>query len=158
MAIGLVICAGLLGARAVWLKNDDLGPVVVVEVRGEVSYPGFHAVQPPGTLRAALTAAGGDASGVEDRVLGPGLRVLLSDGVATVEPMDQRLVFGLPLDLNTASAEALETIPGIGPSRATAIVADRSRNGSFATVDELERVHGFGALTVERIRPFLWAE
>ena len=74
---------------------------------------------------------------------------------AEVTAADELLVFGLPLDLNTATAEALAAIPGIGPSRSSAIVTDRDENGPFASVSEVERVHGIGPATVEKIRPFV---
>jgi competence protein ComEA len=158
MAVALVVVGGILGARAIWTQNEDVAPVVVVEVRGEVPNPGFHAVPPPGRLRAALAAAGGDLNGIEDRPVGPGMRVQLLDGIATVMPMDERTVFGLPIDLNTASVKALEAIPGIGPKRASAIVRDREQSGPFATVDALDRVGGIGETTVGRIRPFVMVE
>jgi len=59
------------------------------------------------------------------------------------------------LDPNRASAAELELLPGIGPSLAGRIVADRQLHGPFATVEELERVKGIGARTVERLSPLL---
>jgi competence protein ComEA len=67
------------------------------------------------------------------------------------------LVFGLPIDVNTASPAALESIPGIGPSRAAAIIDARAEGGRFASVDDLQRVSGIGPATVEQIRPFVSA-
>lgn len=49
-----------------------------------------------------------------------------------------------PVDLNTATVELLQMLPGIGPATATAIVDDRDRHGPFASVDDLERVPGIG--------------
>ena len=57
------------------------------------------------------------------------------------------------VNINTASAAQLDTLPGIGPSKAAAIVADRDANGSFSSCDELSRVTGVGAKTVANIRP-----
>jgi competence protein ComEA len=59
------------------------------------------------------------------------------------------------LDLNTATAAQLEALPGIGPSRAAEIIADRTANGPFRTVDELDRVKGIGPSTLDRLRPML---
>lgn len=67
----------------------------------------------------------------------------------------QALLLGLPLELNTASAEDLEALPGIGPGVARAIVEDRARRGHFRSVDELERVRGIGPKALERLRGFL---
>ena len=70
-------------------------------------------------------------------------------------PAQVGLAFGIPLDLNTASAEDLEAVPGLGPSRAGAIVADRAARGPFGAVQELDRVRGFGPATVQRLAPFV---
>lgn len=54
--------------------------------------------------------------------------------------------------VNTASAEALTALPGIGPARAAAIVETRRRDGPFQRVEDLQRVPGIGPQTVERLR------
>jgi competence protein ComEA len=60
-----------------------------------------------------------------------------------------------PIDLNTATASELETLPGVGPATAAAIVDDRERHGPFAAVGDLERVPGIGpaklAAIVDRV-------
>lgn len=56
------------------------------------------------------------------------------------------LLFGRPLDLNRADARALETLPGIGPTRARQIVAERSKR-AFASVADVTRVRGIGSRT-----------
>lgn len=58
------------------------------------------------------------------------------------------------ININRASPSELETLPGIGPSKAAAIVANRP----YLTVDELERVPGIGAKTVEQLRPLVVVE
>ena len=57
--------------------------------------------------------------------------------------------------LNSATAEQLTSLPGIGMVRAQAIVDDRSNHGRYRTVEDLARVHGIGAATVERLRPLV---
>ena len=58
-----------------------------------------------------------------------------------------RLLWGLPLDLNREDASAIEALPGIGPGRARAIVAERP----LCTFDDLDRVSGIGPVTLRRI-------
>jgi len=62
-----------------------------------------------------------------------------------------RRLFGLALDLNCSDAPTLETLPGIGPARAQAIV-DARRRVRYRRVDDLLRVPGIGSKTLERIR------
>jgi competence protein ComEA len=56
------------------------------------------------------------------------------------------------LDLNRASAEELEALPGIGPSRAQAVVRWRAEHGSFRNLEDLLEVPGIGPATLERLR------
>jgi competence protein ComEA len=89
-------------------------------------------------------------------------------GEATLERMRGRLVFGgapagpaprgapppaaaQPLDLNRASVEDLEALPGIGPALAARIVAARQER-LFSSIEDLERVPGIGPATLQRLR------
>lgn len=65
-----------------------------------------------------------------------------------------RLLYGLRFDLNQVSAKALEALPGIGPTRAAAIVQWREAR-PFQSVSELRAVPGIGPVTVERLSPYL---
>jgi competence protein ComEA len=56
------------------------------------------------------------------------------------------------IDINTASAAELETLPGIGPALAKRIVEHRQANGPFAKVDDLQAVKGVGPKLLGRIR------
>jgi competence protein ComEA len=56
------------------------------------------------------------------------------------------------VDLNTASQSELESVKGIGPKKAQAIIEFRKKNGNFKTVDELDKVPGFGQKTVDKVK------
>jgi competence protein ComEA len=56
------------------------------------------------------------------------------------------------VDVNTAGQSVLEGLPGIGPSKARAIIEYRSTNGPFASCDDLARVNGIGPATVSSLR------
>ena len=57
-----------------------------------------------------------------------------------------------PIDINTADAAALQTLPGIGKTKAAAIIAHREAHGPFATVDDLKNVKGVGEMTLEKLK------
>lgn len=61
------------------------------------------------------------------------------------------------IDINTASADELTTLPGIGETLAGRIVADREKNGPFSSVDELTRVDGVGEKKLEEISDLVTA-
>lgn len=58
---------------------------------------------------------------------------------------------GVEVDLNSASGRELSLVPGIGPKLAKRIIANRQRLGEFPTLESLQRVHGIGPKTTERV-------
>jgi competence protein ComEA len=63
----------------------------------------------------------------------------------------------VPVDVNSAGKAELSLLPGVGPSLAAAIVADRERSGPFRSTDELDRVRGIGPAALARLRPHVAA-
>lgn len=59
------------------------------------------------------------------------------------------------INLNTATVAELDALKGVGPGKAKAIVAYRDKNGPFKAVDDLKNVKGFGAKSVDKLRPEL---
>lgn len=59
------------------------------------------------------------------------------------------------LELNSATEAELDALPGVGPSRAQAIIEHRTKNGPFASVDELRNVKGIGDKTFAELKPLL---
>lgn len=57
-----------------------------------------------------------------------------------------------PVDINAADAKTLESLNGVGPAKAEAIVEYRAKNGPFKSVDELEKVSGIGKATIDKNR------
>ena len=62
------------------------------------------------------------------------------------------------LNINTASAEELRTLPNIGEQMAKRIINYRTQHGNFANVDALQKVKGIGPKTIEKLRPFIDAK
>jgi competence ComEA-like helix-hairpin-helix protein len=67
-----------------------------------------------------------------------------------------RRLFGLQIDINRADAATLASLPGIGPARASAILAARAQR-PFASVEDLERVSGIGPVLLGRLREWVTA-
>ena len=59
------------------------------------------------------------------------------------------------VNLNTATVAELDAVNGIGPSKASAIVEYRNKNGPFKSVDDLQNVKGFGKKSIDKLRPEL---
>ena len=81
------------------------------------------------------------------QLLGAGLLALLL-GLAPLGAVAQEVE---PINVNTASEELLTELPGIGPSKAAAIVEDREANGPYESAQDLTRVSGIGEGTVANL-------
>ncbi len=137
---------------------------LVIDVAGKVRKPGI-AVLPPGSrVVDALEAAGGARRGVDLTALNlarpvvDGEQILV--GVAPVPGVAGSLGATAPegtalVNLNSADQPTLETLPGVGPVTAEAILAWRTDNGGFTSVDELLEVDGIGEATLEDLAPLV---
>ncbi len=96
-------------------------------------------------------AVAGSASSVEEGSTRPRPGQVAS-AVATADVGTQP---NMKIDLNTADAQTLQTIPGIGPSKASAILAFRQQYGRFQSVDALQKVKGIGPVTYQRIAQYV---
>jgi len=155
------------------------GPVVV-SVVGLVHKPGLVSLSPGARVADALAAAGGSLDGAdliglnmaqrvgdgEQIVVGiappPGEPAAFGSGVGPGPDAPRTSSTGTPtgsaspaavVDLNNATVEELDTLPGVGPVTAAAIVAWRQANGRFSSVDQLGEVEGIGPTRLEKLRP-----
>lgn len=143
--------------------STTTGPVVV-HVAGAVVAPGVHQLPPGSRVIDAVEASGGLATDADPGAVN--LAAELVDGSQVYVPRVGEVPPGPapasgggageeasgPVDLNTADATLLETLPGVGPATAAAIVDHRERNGPFATVEGLLEVRGIGEAKLAALR------
>lgn len=141
---------------------------VTVHVAGAVAHPGVYVVGGDARVGDTVAAAGGPAEGADlDRL---NLAAPVADGSRIYVPLhgetDLPGVLGPDIgastapgttaeglvDINRADAATLESLPGVGPSTATAIVDHREANGPFRTVDDLLGVRGIGEAKLAALR------
>ena len=142
----------------------DPGEELVVDVAGKVRRPGI-AVLPAGSrVVDALEAAGGARRGVDLTALnlarpvvdGEQILVGVAPAAGVAGTLDSPVPGGEALvNLNTADQAALDTLPGVGPVTADAILAWRDNNGGFTSVDELLEVDGIGEATLADLAPLV---
>jgi len=123
-------------------------PRLVVDVAGAVRRPGLYTLAPGTRVDDALAAAGGATPRAD--VTAVNLAAPLADGEQVVVPVRgaaggaSGAAGGTVVDLNSATAEQLDALPGIGPSTAAKIVAYRQQHGAFHSLAELDAVSGIG--------------
>lgn len=162
-AVALVVRSARPEGVEVLLPTPTPQPVVQVHIGGAVAKPGRYILPQGARLWDALAAAGGALEGADleqlnlARPLSDGEKVTVS--LAGQGGLVQEVTFSVQgstlLDLNTADAQALEALPGIGPVLAQRIVEFRTRYGPFIQVDDLLKVQGIGPKTLERLRPLV---
>ena len=137
---------------------------LIVDVTGWVRRPGVYEFATGDRVIDAVNRAGGAREGADLSVIN--LAAPLADGTQVVVSKEGEVpagaaAGGLPgapgsgalVNINTASETELETLNGVGPVTAAAIIQYRTDNGPFATVDDLMDVSGIGPATLEELRP-----
>lgn len=135
-------------------QTEDL----VIDVVGKVNEPGIVTVPKGSRVYEAVEAAGGLKGKVDTtslnmaRVLTDGEQLLVGLQAAAVPGAAPGAPATTKVNLNTATAEQLDTLPGVGPVTAQSILSWRTENGRFTSVDELLDVKGIGDATLAELR------
>ncbi len=160
-----------LGERRPGRRPPATEPAVVYVV-GAVRRPGLYSIAAGARIDDAVRAAGGltpdadpagvnlaarasDGDEIAVPVLGQPTRTL-SNTKRSRTPRSRAHKTNSVVDVNTASAEALASVPGIGETIAARIVAVREEEGTFTTFDQLLDVAGLTESRLERARPYLY--
>ena len=132
---------------------------IFVDVTGAVNNPGVYTLTGRSRVIDAIKAAGDSAPGADlstinlARVLNDGEQIYVDSTV--VNSSGQRVskkVSSGPININRATLRQLDALDGIGPVIAGRIIEYRKKNGSFLTVDDLQKVSGIGAAKFAQIK------
>ncbi len=138
----------------------------LVDVKGQVSQPGVYEVESTLRIHEVIRLAGGflETANVEAMNLAQKIK---DEMVIYVPHLDDEIPTDVEqtwsetnetnskVSLNDATEAELQTLPGIGPSKAAAIVNYREETGSFQSIDELVNVSGIGEKTLEKLREYI---
>ena len=134
-------------------------PEIFVDVTGAVNRPGVYSLTGRSRVIDAIKAAGDSAPGADlstinlARVLNDGEQIYVDSTV--VNSSGQRVskkVSSGPININRATLRQLDALDGIGPVIAGRIIDYRKKNGSFLTIDDLQKVSGIGAAKFAQIK------
>ncbi|MGC4107138.1 MAG: ComEA family DNA-binding protein [Thermomicrobiales bacterium] len=169
--VALITAAACVALLIWWDSSRDVAVVVTgdpnatitVRIEGAVVRPGTVTLPAGARLDEAIAAVGGLADDADVTRLFLAARV--GDGEDIIIPRKAASPSGGtpsadepnvgPLNINTATAEQLDELPGVGEVLAARIVAYREEHGPFGSVDELEDVDGIGPSLLEKLRPLI---
>nr|WP_254117554.1 helix-hairpin-helix domain-containing protein [Bacillus pumilus] len=146
-------------------KTDNESSSIFVEVKGAVKKPGVYTFQSDARVEEAIRRAGGftskadtieinQAAKLEDSMMiyvrkqGEAEREAQTAGADA--PLGNEKSQGV--NVNQADAAELQTINGIGPAKAEAIITYREEHGEFQQIEDLRNISGFGEKTIERLK------
>ncbi len=158
LSIILLVAIIVAGSLITWTRYRESQPVEIlipettnpqqqggIYISGAVSNPGLYPLKDSDTIEALIQAAGGTISNADLSQL-----KLHLPGIDEAEESQK-------ININRAEFWLLKALPGIGPTRAQAIVDHRNRNGPFRSISELTKVEGIGATTYEQIKHLITA-
>jgi competence protein ComEA len=175
----LVFVARAPSGESIALQPAPTPAPIAVHVIGAVPRPGLYEFAEGARVQDAIDAAGGLLASANPNALnlaavledGQQLDIPYSDGQA---PEATTNSFELPetsgevpaddssdasdeelVNINTASVEELDTLPGIGPTTAQKIIEYRDANGPFSVIEDIQNVSGIGPATFENIRDLI---
>jgi len=164
-----VVISSITDVENAALAEDDV-PDIYVYVCGAVCSPGVVIVPEGSRAEYALEKAGGFAEGANTVYVN--LAAKVTDGQRLYFPfLDETLnqeveesdaaaggttsQGGFPVNVNTADAATLCTLPGIGGTRANAIIEYRTNYGPFERIEDIKNVSGIGDASFEKLAPYI---
>ncbi|MEO3872255.1 ComEA family DNA-binding protein [Nonomuraea sp. B12E4] len=134
---------------------------MTVHVAGKIRDPGVYLLPSGSRVTDAVTAAGGVSRGASIGPLNLARRLIDGEQIVVGATTGQAAAPGTPaldpataiLDLNAATTDQLEQLPGVGEVLAARIAEFRTSHGGFTTVEQLREVNGIGPRKYDEIKP-----
>lgn len=152
-------------------QEPTISKVLIVDVKGAVNKPGVYELATDSRVKDAILKAGGLSPEADVKLLNMAQKVtdemviyagkVGEEGIQSVTTAQAEAPGGSDskrVNINTADTTALQTIPGIGAAKAQAIIDHRKKEGLFQKVEDLSKVSGIGAKTVERLSEHITVE
>ncbi|MEY2628664.1 MAG: hypothetical protein RL066_480 [Actinomycetota bacterium] len=134
-------------------------PEIFVDVAGAVNKPGVYSLSGKSRVIDAIKAAGDSAPGADlstinlARILNDGEQIYVDSTVVNSSGVRvSQSIHSGPININRATAKQLDALDGIGPVIAQRIVDYRKKNGSFISIEDLQKVSGIGAAKFAQIK------
>ena len=151
LIIILLIAIIVVGSLVTWSRYSRSQPIEIsispsqelqgeIYIGGAVNNPGFYPLKAGDSIDDVIRAAGGTSANTDTSLL-----KLYIPEVGEEEPPQK-------VNLTRAEAWLLQALPGIGETRAQAIIDHRQQNGWFRSINELTKVEGIGTVTYEKIK------
>ncbi|RBW70483.1 helix-hairpin-helix domain-containing protein [Bacillus taeanensis] len=142
-------------------SGETVETIIMVDIKGAVSSPGVYEMKEGQRIKDVIAKAEGLLSNADERQIN--LAMLVYDEMVIYIPTNDELISeetafipnsteGGKVSINRADSQELETLPGIGPSKAEAILAYREENGPFKKIEELLYVSGIGEKSFEQLK------
>lgn len=158
-------------AESVSVEEPEIPSILMADIKGAVKMPGVYEVNNGERVIDLIEKAGGLLEDADSTSVNFAVKV--SDEMVVYIPkigeeiLESEGGMGLggqqalseadsgKVNLNLASASELETLPGIGPAKSSAILEFRETNGGFKTIEDLKSISGIGDKTFEKLKELI---
>lgn len=137
--------------------------IIMIDIKGEVIKPGVYQATEGERVHDLIKRAGGLTEGADDSKIN--FAMYVKDEMVLYIPAVGEVINEIPnqsvqagqtgdekVNINTADAAGLETLPGIGPSKSAAIIEYRETTGPFKTIEDIKSISGIGEKTFEKLK------
>ena len=128
----------------------DYSNEYIVEIKGEVNREGIYSINANARINDLIILANGLKSSAD--VSNINLASKVTDGMVLEIPSKKTIQESDKISINTATLEELDTLDGIGPSKALAIIEYREKHGPFRSIEEIQNVSGISETIYSKIK------